>query len=67
MLTVEQYRDEEFARLYHDSLVSGTVEYMAAFFRETVKSDAEAMQLALEFYGPMYLPYSLYDDAEDKG
>ena len=24
------------------------------------------MQLALEFYGPMYLLYSVYDDTEDK-
>lgn len=29
-------------------------------------SDEAAMQLALEFYGPMYLLYSVYDGANDK-
>ena len=29
-------------------------------------SDEDAMQLALEFYGPMYLLYSVYDGAEKK-
>ena len=29
-------------------------------------SDSSAMQLALEFYGPMFLLYSLYDAADDK-
>ena len=40
--------------------------YMAAIFRKLTDSDAEAMQLALEFYGPMYLLYSVYDAAADK-
>ena len=29
-------------------------------------TDEEAMQLALDFYGPMYLLYSVYDAAEEK-
>ena len=29
-------------------------------------TDEAAMQLALEFYGPMYLLYSVYDGAKDK-
>lgn len=66
MLTVEQYRDAEMARLYQNYLASGPVEYMAAIFRKMTVSDADAMQLALEFYGPMYLLYSVYDGAEDK-
>ena len=39
---------------------------MAAIFRKLTDSDEAAMQLALEFYGPMYLLYSIYDGAEDK-
>ena len=66
MLTLEQYRDPELARLYQSCLASGPVEYMAAIFRQLTSSDEEAMQLALEFYGPMYLLYSVYDGAEDK-
>lgn len=40
---------------------------MAAIFRDLTKSDEAAMELALEFYGPMYLLYSVYDGADDKG
>lgn len=66
MLTVEQYRSGEMTRLYQDYLASGPVEYMAAIFRKMTDSDGDAMQLALDFYGPMYLLYSVYDGAEDK-
>ena len=66
MLTLEQYRDPKLARLHHDYLAGGPLEYMAAIFRRLTDSDEAAMQLALEFYGPMYLLYSVYDGAEDK-
>ena len=66
MLTLEQYRAPGLARLYRDYLAGGPLEYMAAIFRRLTDSDEAAMQLALEFYGPMYLLYSVYDGAEDK-
>lgn len=66
MLTLEQYRDPKLARLYRDYLTEGPTEYMAAIFRARTDTDKEAMQLALEFYGPMFLLYSVYDGAEDK-
>ena len=66
MLTLEQYRDPNLARLHHDYLAGGPLSYMAAIFRKLTDSDEDAMQLALEFYGPMYLLYSVYDGAEDK-
>ena len=66
MLTLEQYRDPKLAQLHHDYLAGGPLEYMAAIFRKLADSDEEAMQLALDFYGPMYLLYSIYDGAEDK-
>ena len=66
MLTLEQYRDPKLAQLHHDYLAGGPLEYMAAIFRKLTDSDADAMQLALEFYGPMYLLYSVYDGAEEK-
>ena len=66
MLTLEQYRDPKLARLHRDYLAGGPLEYMAAIFRKLTESDEAAMQLALEFYGPMYLLYSVYDGAEDK-
>lgn len=66
MLTLEQYRDPQFAALYRDYISAGPAEYMAAIFRGYSGSEAEAMQLALDFYGPMFLLYSVYDTAEDK-
>lgn len=66
MLTLEQYRSPELARLYHDYLAGGPLAYMAAVFRPLADSDGAAMQLALEFYGPIYLLYSVYDSAEEK-
>ena len=39
---------------------------MAAIFRKLTDSDEAAMQLALEFYGPMFLLYSVYDGADEK-
>ena len=66
MLTLEQYRDEKLARLYQDYLAAGPVGYMAAIFRKLTDSDKAAMQLALDFYGPVFLLYSVYDGAEDK-
>ena len=66
MLTLEQYRDAKLRRLYHDYLATGPTEYMAAIFRKLTDSDAAAMQLALDFYGPMFLLYSVYDGADEK-
>ncbi len=66
MLTLEQYRAPELARLYQNYLAAGPLTYMAAIFRKLTDSDEAAMQLALAFYGPMYLLYSVYDGAEDK-
>ena len=67
MLTLEQYRNSKMKQLYHDYLATGPTEYMAAIFRKLTDSDEAAMQLALEFYGPMFLLYSVYDGAGDKG
>lgn len=66
MLTLEQYRDPKLARLYHDYLATGPTEYMAAIFRRLTDSDDAAMQLALDFYGPMFLLYSVYDGTDEK-
>lgn len=66
MLTLEQYRDPKLAGLYHDYLATGPTKYMAAIFRKLADTDEEAMQLALDFYGPMFLLYSVYDGTTDK-
>ena len=58
MLTVEQYRSEEMSGLYQQYLGAGPLKYVADLLGSQVE--------ALAFYGPMYLLYSVYDDAEDK-
>lgn len=66
MLTLEQYRDPKMAELYRKYLGSGPVRYMTAVFSKITGSGNSAEQLALEFYGPIFLLYSLYDGAENK-
>ena len=66
MLTLEQYRDPKLAQLYHDYLATGPVRYMSAIFRKFSDSDEIAAQLSLEFYGPMFLLYTVYDGIDDK-
>ena len=58
MLTLEQYRSEEMNGLYHQYLGAGPLNYVA----DLLGSQEEA----LAFYGPMYLLYSVYDNAADK-
>ncbi|MGN1143346.1 MAG: TetR/AcrR family transcriptional regulator, partial [Anaerovoracaceae bacterium] len=66
MLTLEQYRDPSMNRLFHQYLAAGPADYMKDVFRPMADSGEEAAQLALAFYGPVFLLYSLYDQAEDK-
>lgn len=66
MLTLEQYRDPVFSSLYRDYLSGGPTDYMAAIFGRFTENGETAMQLALEFYGPMFLLYGIYDCADDK-
>lgn len=64
MLTLEQYRSEEMQKLYHQYLCGGPVMYMADLFGSMTGQKEEAMQLALKFYSPIFLLYSMYDAAE---
>lgn len=66
MLTLEQYRDPQLARLYQNNLVEGPVHYMESIFAGLTGNEKEARQLALDFYGPIFLLYSLYDSTEEK-
>ena len=61
MLTLEQYRDSGMAELYQKYLAGGPVEYMTLVFGEITGCEDAARQLALEFYGPMFLLFGLSD------
>ena len=66
MLTLEQYRNQEMADLYQKYLVSGPIDYMTYLFAGITGKKEEATQLAIEFYGPIFLMYSLYDNKREE-
>ena len=66
MLTLEQYREPKMAKLYQNYLAEGPLRYMEAVFSGIVESGEDAKQLAMDFYGPIFLLYSIYDGAENK-
>ena len=66
MLTLEQYRDPEMAKLYQNYLSGGPLVYIENVFQGLTEHKEEAKQLALDFYGPIFLLYSIYDGTEDK-
>ena len=66
MLTLEQYRYQEMADLYQKYLVSGPIDYMTYLFAGITGKKEEAKQLAIEFYGPIFLMYSLYDNKREE-
>lgn len=65
MLTIEQYKSEKMAKLYENYISCGPVEYMADIFSVITSDREEAYSLAVEFYGPMYLLYGIYDKTND--
>lgn len=61
MLVLEQYHDDEMGKLYDRYFVTGPVGYMSELFAAIVGADCDAGQLAVEFCGPLFLMYSMYD------
>lgn len=61
MLTIEQFRNQEMMELYQQYLVAGPIEYMTDLFAKMTNDVVSGKQLALEFYSPMFLLYSMYD------
>ena len=66
MLTLEQYREPQMAQLYQNYLASGPLTYMEALFSGMLGDAGKARQTALDFYGPVFLLYSIYDGVDDK-
>ena len=66
MLTLEQYRDPSMNQLFHQYLAAGPANYMKDMLRPLADSEEDAERMAMDFYGPVFLLYSLYDQAADK-
>lgn len=70
MLTLEQYRNPEMAKLYSNCLSMGPVSYMRDIFAEMKEKniivDEDPQQLAIEFYSPLYLLINVCDGMDNK-
>ncbi len=65
MLTLEQYRDPAMAALYQKYLAEGPLSYMEILFAGMTGHAGDARQLALDFYEPIFLLYSIRDGMEN--
>ncbi|MBR5702060.1 MAG: TetR/AcrR family transcriptional regulator [Oscillospiraceae bacterium] len=63
MLILEQFRDPEMSRLCQQYLVSGPLGYLTDLFSSL--GLPEPQKAAAEFYGPMFLLWSVCDGADD--
>ena len=66
MLVLEQYKDEEMSNLYQNYLGSGPLCYTEDLFREILGENKNYKELALKFYGPMYMLMNIYDSVQNK-
>ena len=69
MLTLEQYRNEEMAKLYQSCIAAGPVAYMENIFSQMMAygnmKKADSKLLATEFFAPMYLLIGISDHSEN--
>ena len=68
MLTLEQYKNPEMARLFGQYLSGGVLGYLEDLFREMPLSPEKdsPRQQALSFYAPVYFLIALSDEAADR-
>lgn len=70
LLSLEQYRNYQAARLYGQYLVAGQFDYMEKIISELIRQgqwqEGNAREMALEFYSPILALILVYDGAEDK-
>ncbi len=66
MLTLEQYRNPQMAELYQNYLADGPLSYIETLFAGLFEDAGKARQMALDFYGPIFLLYSIYDGTGDR-
>ena len=66
MLSLERFKNSEMAELYKGYISSGPLDYMKEVFAGMNYSENDAGQLALSFYGPMFMLYTVYDESENK-
>ena len=60
-----EYKETAFDKI-KQYLASGPLTYMEALFSRMLGDAGKARQTALDFYGPIFLLYSIYDGTENK-
>ncbi|WP_342757488.1 TetR/AcrR family transcriptional regulator [Kineothrix sedimenti] len=70
MLTMEQYRTSEAGRFFRELIIDKGLDYISGVFANLIKDgvyvDADPMVMALQFYSPLYLLLSKYDNQTEK-
>jgi len=69
-LTIEQYRNSETSRFFRELIIDNGLDHISGVFvrliNDGVYVDADPMVMALQFYSPLYLLLSKYDDQPEK-
>lgn len=70
MLTMEQYRTSEASKFFRELIIDKGLDYISGVFTDLINTgvyvDADPMVMALQFYSPLYLLLSKYDNQPDK-
>lgn len=70
MLTIEQYRTSEASKFFRELIIDNGLDYISGVFTNLIKDgvyiDADPMVMALQFYSPLYLLLSKYDNQLEK-
>ena len=70
MLTMEQYRTSEAGRFFRELIIDKGLDYLSGVFTNLINDgvyvDADPMVMALQFYSPLYLLLSKYDNQPEK-
>lgn len=70
MLTMEQYRTSEVSTFFRELIIDKGLDYISGVFTNLINDgvyiDADPMVMALQFYSPLYLLLSKYDNQPEK-
>lgn len=70
MLTIEQYRNENIAKLFRKISFDDSIEYQAQLFDALIKSgcviEVDPYILAIEFFSPIFLIFYKYDNKNEE-
>ncbi|MBV7390987.1 MULTISPECIES: TetR/AcrR family transcriptional regulator [Enterococcus] len=70
MLTIEQYRTTEAGKFFHELIIDNGLDYISGVFTNLIKDeiylDVDPMIMAVQFYSPLYLLLSKYDNQPEK-